>query len=265
MRYWRINSLCKVGAHEWVKSRIMGEIEQHLWKREYRSADVSEQGLMKAPDNMIYKLSKVWQADGDVFSIFIYDESNTEDSGNRRTPQIVTLVEDFFKINRGIWYYLETLNKEEDIQISKTNRLIEPLMIKKCVEDWSESGPPPKPEVLEIGDYKYQETDIYWGTKNQFHSLLDFWISCLYWVSYGEFDAIDLNDFNVQAFYDLSLGSCIPVDVEGIEEICKDVSLKDERLINPVNAYLMRKDWNDRMYVLEYESNYVMHNWHTAE
>lgn len=248
-----------------MKSKVLGDVQMHLWRREYLSPDFEKNQLIKQPDNKSYKLRKVWNAEGNIFSIFIENESNWKPSHGLSEPQIVTLIQDFFKINSNIWYYLETLTDNEDSKISKSHRKIEPIQIKGFLDSFNDEVTPPKPQILEIGKYEYQETDIYYGLKNNFKTLLDFWISCLFWVNCGELEGEGLTYLEYFNSYDLSSGSCIPMELNEIEEVTQEIKSKYQYLNYPLNAYLMRKDWNDKMYVIEYEDRYVMHNWHTAE
>jgi|GEM_PF-4119992 len=265
MKYWRINSLYNFNAHVWTKSRILDEITMYLWQREYLSPDFDKNQIVKSPDNRKYKLNKVWNAEGNIFSVFILNESNWECTYGLSEPQIVMLIKDYFKANNSDWYYLETLDEMEDSKISKTNRVIEPLTIKKLLDSWPKEQIPMKPEIVEIGKYEYQQTDIYYGLKSQFKSVSDFWISCVYWVSAGEFEAKDLSYYANQSAYDLTCGSCIPMNLKEVEEIVAELQTKVSGLITPVMTYLMRKNWNDKMFVLEYEDRFLMHHWHTAE
>ncbi len=265
MKYWRINSLCKFASHEWVKFKVLDDIQMHLWRREYLCPDFEKDQLIKSPDNKYYKLRQVWNAKGNLFSVFIQNESNWEPSHGLLEPQVVTLIKDFFNINRNIWYYLETLTDNEDFKISKLTRQIEPMQIKVFLESFNNEVTPSKPKILEIGKYEYQETDIYYGPKTEFKTLLDFWISCLFWVNCGELEGEGLTYLDYFNSYDLTSGSCIPMDLDEIKEVTDEIKSKNIKLENPFNAYLMRKDWNDRMYVIEYEDIFVMHNWHTAE
>jgi len=265
MKYWRINSLSKFSARDWMESRVLSEITMYLWKREYLTRDFDKNQIVTSPDNRKYKIDKVWRAEGDVVSIFIQNDSGWTCTYGLSEPQIVMLIEDYFKANSNIWYYLETLNESEDSKISKTNRVIEPLTIKNYLSGWSKEQIPSKPEVVEIGKYDYEQTDIYYGLKGQFKTVLDFWISCLYWVNLGQFEAKDLSYWTNQASFDLACGSCIPVNTNEIEEIIAEIKTKVNGLTAPVTTYLMRKNWNDKMYILEYEDRFLMHNWHTAE
>lgn len=266
MKYWRINSFCKSGAREWMKSKVLGEIEMHLSKREYKCRDLANPNLIETPDNKSYKIRKVWNAEGNIFSVFVQDESNWKSSTSAYEPQIVTLIQDYFKINCHVWYYLETLNEVEDSKISKSNREIEPIQIKEYLDVWDGENIPPKPSILEIGEYDYEATDIYYGLKTQFQSLFDFWISCLYWVRRGNLKGEGLMYLEYfRNSYDLQSGSCIPMNLDEIQEITDEIKTKNTGLKTPLNAYLMRKDWSDKIYVLEYDDRFVMHNWHTAE
>ncbi|MEN7552016.1 hypothetical protein AAG747_29165 [Rapidithrix thailandica] len=265
MKYWRINSLCKFTSHEWLKSKVLDEIKMYLWKREYLCPDFDRHQSIKSPDKRTYRIRKVWNAEGNIFSVFVENESNWESSHGVSEPQIITLIQDFFKVNNGQWYYLETLTENEDSKISKSVRQIEPIQIKDFLDTFSSELVPPKPQIIEIGKYEYQETDMYYGLKTQFKTILDFWISCLYWVNCGELEGEGLTYLSYFNSYDLASGSCIPMNLNEIDEIIKEIKSKTNTLNNPVSVYLMRKDWNDKVYVLEYEDRFVMHNWHTAE
>ncbi|MDF1699332.1 MAG: hypothetical protein P1U56_25995 [Saprospiraceae bacterium] len=265
MKYWRINSFYKFISAKWVQSTILDEIKRYLWRREYLCPDFDKTQTITSPDNRAYKLKKVWNEDGSIFSLFIENTSHWNCSHGLSEPQIVKLIQDYFKLNRAIWYYLETLNDIEDTKISRTHRKIAPLEIKNHIDLWKRNQIPPKPDILEIGTYDYQQTDIYYGLKTQFKSFLDFWTSCLYWVSSGEFESTDLSIYASQDSYDLKNGSCIPMNINELEEIIKELRTKDNTLSNPSTIYLMRKDWNDKMYVLEYDDRFIMHHWHTAE
>ena len=50
-----------------------------------------------------------------------------------------------------------------------------------------------------------------------------------------------------------------------VESIVQEIATKSKISSQPKSIYLMRKEWDDKMFVLEYEDRYVMHNWHTSE
>ena len=132
----------------------------YLWKREYLCPYFDKNQIIISPNKLHYQLRKVWNTEGNIFSIFINNESNWECTHGLAEPQIVTLIKDYFNVNSGTWYYLETLNEIEDTKISRTNRIVEPIVIKYFLDHWKKEDIPLKPEIFEIGKYEYQQTDI---------------------------------------------------------------------------------------------------------
>ena len=101
--------------------------------------------------------------------------------------------------------------------------------------------------------------------------MLDFWISCLYWINCGEIEE-EKEEFHYHSnkgYFESYFGSCIPVREKNdeFERALKSVNEKNKNW-NSENlkiGYLMRKDWNDKIYLMEFEKEYIIHNWHTAE
>lgn len=94
---------------------------------------------------------------------------------------------------------MDTLNNFQDQQA----REVTPAQIKSVLHDWSEEQIPILPKVVDIGEYLGHQTDMYPVSKSEFEALLNFWISCFYWVGLGEFEANDLMPFNDPYSYDM--------------------------------------------------------------
>lgn len=268
MEYWRINSELTIEWKDWWISRLMNELKMFLWNREYYCSDFDKDKSVKSPNNLKFTLQRITNEEDNILSIFVYNDSNHK-VPHSRYPQIVKLIEDYFKLNTPHWYLLETINSIEDKSISKQARILSPLLISKVIKNWVSEIKPQKPDILELGEYNYSQTDSYRGLKSEFKKPLDFWISCLYWVSSGE---LEESEFYYQAnnpYFDNYCGACIPIieSSDEFERVLEYLENKNEKYTNSklVNAWLMRKDWNDKMYMLEYENEFVLHHWHTAE
>lgn len=263
MKYWRINISCNPQLSNWIKDKVLDDVIAFLADREYSYYKLSSELL--SPDKNIFKLRKVWNSDGNIFSVFIENKTNWTNS-SKVVPQIVHLISDYFKINSNFWYYLEMLTEKENEKINKSRRHIEPFQIKEVFKNWTDESIPIKPKIIEIGTYNYGQTDIYYGKKNDYDSHLSFWISCIYWNNYGELEPNELLEFYINnTFYDLECGCCIPIDYNEIEKVIQEIKDKSGNLDTPINTYLMRKKWNDTIYILEYKDRFLMYNWHTAE
>lgn len=187
---------------------------------------------------------------------------------NREYPQVVMLVEDFFKLYSRYWYFLETVTPAESEAIEILGRTLDPLMIKERLDQMDLAILPKIPHIERIGQYNNQQTDIYSGTTTQYKDLTDFWIAYIAWISNGQIQRNDLTPIRNAPFFDRDFyGSCIPValtEVEGyileIQSVVKDVT---PDLIK--ECLLMRKDWYDSIYLFDLGSNYIIHNWWTGE
>ncbi|MDJ1506284.1 hypothetical protein [Xanthocytophaga agilis] len=187
---------------------------------------------------------------------------------NREYPQIVVLIEDFFKLSSNYWYYLETLTPTESEAIELLGRTIEPLMIKERIDQVDLTIPPIVPHIEVIGIYYNQQTDIYSGTSVHYKDVTDFWISYIAWISNGQVEQNNLALLqNATYFNSFFYGSCIPVpltEVAGkIVEIQHFVKDFDPNAIK--GCLLMRKDWYDNVYLFDLGSKYIVHNWWTGE
>lgn len=265
MKFWRVNIACNSELNDWLKKNVFVELIAFLCQREYSYVDRSGSSALISPDKNTFKLREDWNVDGNIFSVFVEIKTNWK-SSNGKAPQIVHLISDYFKLNSKSWYFLEVLNEIEEEKISKTERLIEPFEIKEALKNWTGKSIPSKPDIIEIGDYLHQETDVYSGKKEHFKTHLDFWISCLYWVNCGSFEPNELFYHYIKnTHFDSECGSCIPMNFNEVEKITNFINTKSPDLSKPINAYLMRKDWNDKMFLFEYSHSYVLYHWHTAE
>lgn len=267
MKYWKINCLLKHETNSWWKKRVLHEINYFLWFREYNGASFNDDNTVRTPDNFKYKLNAEWDEGKNIVSVIIKNESGWNHRNGMTEPQIVRLTEDYFKLNLDHWYYIETLNEEEDLNINKFGRRVTPMQVKQSIDNWDKTPPPKNIEIIEIGAYQYAQTDLYKGSKSVFSSCLDFWSTCAYWIGNGEIKSADLRYCKIKDYFDVFWGSCIPVDNAELQEILPQIEQKDSALTKDGVLYsiLMRKDWNDRIYIIEYEKYYVMHNWHTSE
>jgi len=265
MEYWKINTEFDYQKKSWLGNRILYELNKHLQKREYQCWGF-DKVTVQSPCNHKYLIKKV--SNKNIVSVLIENNSNRQLRGVEY-PQIVKLVEDYFKMNKDIWYLLETLNSKEDKQISKEDRKISPLIISNEIKSRDKSVKPKKVEVVHIGSYHYSQTDIYKGSKDNFDSILSFWISCIYWISCGEIKERDFSFFLSRGYFDRYFGSCIPIRDENenfnavlkyIREESKNWNQEKLKI-----GLLMRKDWNDKMYLMEFENEYILYNWHTSE
>lgn len=268
MEYWKINCLLKheINAY-WLNNRFLTDILIFLWYREYNVSSFDANSTIKAPDNLKYIINVEWNKEDTIVSIIIKSESGWKNIYGLKEPQIVKLIEDYFKLNYIPWYLIETLNEKEDKNINQLGRIVTPLQIIQVLKNWNEEHSKEPVEVVAIGEYNSAQTDIYKGSKQKFNSLLDFWISCIYWIHCGEIKSNDLIYCRNKNYFDVFCGSCIPVDGSEIHEILFQIEQKDNNLKigSFLNSMLMRKDWNDRIHIVEYEKYYVMHNYHTDE
>lgn len=268
MKYWRINSELLREWNNWWATQILNELKMFLWNREYYCSDFDKDKSVTAPNNYKFTLQKITNEEENILSILIYNDSEHK-VGHGRNPQIVKLIEDYFKLNSSNWYLLETINSTEDKSISKQARNISPLQISKIIKNWEKDDKPQKPKVIDIGQYNYSQTDCYSGSKFEFRAPVDFWISCLYWISSGE---LEESEFYYQAnkpYFDNYCGACIPINESNdeFERVIEYLKKKNDKYAESkmLNSWLMRKNWNDKMYMLEYDNEFVLHHWHTAE
>lgn len=268
MEYWKINCLLKHETNAyWLNNRFLTDIIIFLWHREYDGSSFDRNHTVKAPDKLIYILSTKWNEEDKVVSIVIKNESAWKDRYGLEGPQIVKLIEDYFKLNYNHWYLIETLNEKEDKNINQFGRIVTPLQIIQVLKNWNEEQSKKSVEIIEIGEYKDAQTDMFKGSKQEFESCLDFWISCIYWISCGEIKPNNLIYCRNKNYFDIFFGSCIPIDGSEIHEILLQIeqNANDLKKDSVINSMLMRKDWNDKIYIIEYDKYYVMHNWHTGE
>lgn len=268
MKYWRINIELLRDWDNWWVTQILRELQMFLWNREFYCADFDKDKSVKSPNNLKFTLQRIKNEEDRIISIFIYNDSNHK-VPHGRYPQIVKLIEDYFKLNPANWYLLETLNSIEDNAISKQVRNISPLSISKLIKDWPKDVKPQKPDIIEIGQYNYSQTDSYLGIKTIYKTPIDFWISCLYWVSSGELEESEFYYHGNMPYFNNYCGACIPI-IESNDELDRAIEYlknKNEKYSKDkvLKTWLMRKDWNDKMYMMEYEDEYVLHHWHTAE
>ncbi len=203
---------------------------------------------------------------GNVLEISITSE-NWKAYTKTRYPQIVLLIEDYFKSNIQFWYYLETLDNSEIENIKLLKRDIDPLKIKKYLELIEINQSIPKPDLEKEGEYKYQQTDLYSGSVEKHSNLVGFWISFLSWIWNADIEYSDLNYFLEKGWFDTFHGSCIP---KTSEELIKEISIIKKEIDwfekeNIKQIYLMRKDWNDCIYLFDLENQFIIYNWWTSE
>ena len=266
MEYWRINAELNYNWDNQWEKRILNEIRRHLSNREYRTINFERDRVVEFPKKQKYTLRKLRIANEKVISIIIQNDSNWKSSDSSRFPQIVMLIVDYFKINKSNWFFLEILNSNEDNEISKGYRRISPLSISRQIKSWNKSEKPKKVDVVSIGNFDL--ADIYKGNKEKFNSILDFWISCLFWIDRGEFEEKEFSYCLSKGYFDAYCGSCIPIRSKN-EEFDKVLKYVTQKNINwnhetLIIGILMRKNWNDRIHLMEFENEYVLHNWHTT-
>jgi hypothetical protein len=271
MKYWRIN-IEYWSDWNWITNRILDELQIFLWNREYSCVDFDKYKSIISPNNVKFTLQSTINKTEKLFSIFIHNDSNYI-TQNSEYPQIVRLIEDYFKLNSRDWYFLEILNSFEDELINKQARNISPKEISKWIKNWPKERIPKKPYCIEIGKYNYSQINSFYGLKIEYEEITDFWISCLYWISCDNIEESELNsEFHSiasKSYFDIYCGACIPIlsisdEFERVIEYLKNKSEKyNESKLN--KAWLMRKNWNDKIYMLEYENEYVIYNWFTSE
>lgn len=274
MKYWKINSLCHSLWGRYEKSRALEGFQHFFYRRDYDSVEAaSEQLHLTSPDGKQYRLSLEWEDELKIMSVRVDQE--TEGRHRHRAPQAAYMVKDYIRINPHFWYYLECIEDKEDRWIKTYGRMVTPLQIKRRIEAWDDANLPPQPDVVSIGEYDYQQTDVYRGKKSTFPSLLDFWMSCLYWVDCGEWNTDGFVNLNYTHAYDLNAGSCIPWPLheaeieqwqrEKMDQIVSYIQNALGPTTPPLRLYYMRKNPYDQCFVLEYDDQFVMYNWHTAE
>lgn len=268
MEYWRINIELLRKWDNWWVTQILRELQMFLWNREFYCANFDKDKSVNSPNDFKFTLRRITNEDDNIMSIFIYNDSKHK-VPHGRYPQIVKLIEDYFKLNASNWYILETLNSKEDNSISKQSRNISPLSISKLLKNWPKDVKPQKPNIVNIGKYNSAQTDCYNGLKAEFKEPLNFWISCLYWVCSGELEESEFHYHKDKLYYDSYCGACIPIfdsndELDRLFEYLLNMNEKYAKNLM-LNTWLMRKDWNDKMYMMEYEKEYVLHHWHTGE
>lgn len=226
---------------------------------------------------IIYQSEIITDSNGNKYNFsFDYQEStlevtieteNWKSFTQVKSPQIVLLVEDYFKSNTQFWYYLETLTKAEIEDLKVLGRAFEPLNIKQRLESIEINQNILKPILEKEGDYQHQQTDLYSGTKRDYGDVIGFWISFLSWVWNADIEFNDLNYFLEKGWFDTFHGSCIPkktIELEREIKLVKDnINWFSEDKVKRI--YLMRKDWNDCIYLFDLGDSFIIYNWWTSE
>ncbi|MEM7374602.1 MAG: hypothetical protein AAF587_38775 [Bacteroidota bacterium] len=241
---------------------IQHEIRTFLDERDYK-IDPQSHGITDSRSNQ-FLLAFVYQES--VLEINVTTE-NWQSFTQVHRPQIVLLIEDYFKSNSQFWYYLETLNEAELADIQDLGRTWTPLDIKVRLASMQIDQDIPKPKVEMLGDYTYQQTDLYSGTTAEYHDIIDFWISFLTWGTHANIEFNDLSYFLCKGWFDPFHGSCIP---KRSSEVAKEINLITNKLKwvreeNIKGIYQMRKEWDDCIFLFDMNDTFLIYNWWTSE
>ncbi len=254
---WQIRAYCKNGVNSFLRdySHLRRYIEGFLWQRGYKVKDTY---LTDPWDNSFsVDISNI----DDILEVNLISNGKFEqprlEGFPLLNPQIVTLVEDYFKTHTISWYFLETLNGNELKSINELKRKFEPFNIKKRLENQNEPIQL-QPEFCErVSSSTGYHLDWYFGTKMNFENIVNFWVSFISWYDRGECEFNDLSWLIDQGWFESEYGCCIPLNIQSINFDFQ--SIKKQFKISDLNAsYLMRKNLDDEIKLFDFNDFYVI-------
>ncbi len=254
-------------SREWQENFVLSELGVHLYKRDF---DMTYGTNLITNENGINFELKITSKDSHEVFDFEISTTNWKPFLNKEYPQVVILIEDYFKMANRYWYYLETLTEKEINAIQQLGRTITPFQIKQRIKETKITTDLIKPAIESMEEGKYIsacQTNIFSGTQKEHGDILDFWISCLVWIDVGEMVFNDLYYYKKAMCFDAECGSCIPINIEEMQKPIDDIKgvIPDFEISSVKSCLLMKKDWNDTILLFDCGNYYIIHNWWTTD
>lgn len=248
---------------DWLKIRIEKQVRLHL---SYRGYNVWSDKIEKESiDGINYSLK--FEFIESIISVQIESKKWKGKPNQVVYPPLVFLIEDYFKIESKLWFYLETLNENETESIKKLNRILEPSEIVLRLKEMNFDQKPLKPKLELLSRHNSFNIDFYSGLKTGFDHLTNFWFSFLSWVSYSDFEYTNLNYLLTKGYFHPDYGSCIPLVKDEIRNEINytqaQIEWFNENEIQRI--YLMRKNFDNRVILFAFAEKYLVYHCWTNE
>lgn len=127
-----------------------------------------------------------------------------------------------------------------------------------------------KPEIVFVSEYRYNQTIVVRGNKEDYQDLTEFWVSFLSWFDEDEIIYEDFSKFSSKEHFERALsnrermGVCEEVNLTNIH-FHGDNFLKyiDDKTVG--RSYLMNPIWNSKKLLATTDNYYYGYNWWTGE